>query len=105
MRNRCPETGGWYANTELGRTLADTLGSAFTHSLNAHEWGVDVQLDEGMFHDQAPLEDFRGTAEEHVGELKSRLKQAAEGTLGHEKKALIVYNSHMGGEPCFFSIV
>jgi hypothetical protein len=50
-----------------------------------------------MFHDQAPLENFEGTPEERNVEVISRLKQAAEGTLGYEKKALIVYNSHMGG--------
>jgi (2Fe-2S) ferredoxin len=58
---------------------------------------VDVQIDEGMTHDQLPLEDFTGTSDERIAEIKSRLIQAMEGTLGYEKKALIIYNSHMGG--------
>jgi hypothetical protein len=48
-----------------------------------------------MFHDQTPLEDFSGTSEDRTVEITNRLKQAADG--GHEKRALIVYNSHMGG--------
>jgi hypothetical protein len=80
----------WYSASVLSRY------TAFAQSLTSRSWGIDHHIDEGVAHDQSPLEDFKGTPEERAAEIKSRRMQAAAGTLGHEKKALIVFNSHIG---------
>ncbi|KAJ7689438.1 Sucrase/ferredoxin-like-domain-containing protein [Mycena rosella] len=68
---------------------APKLESAFTHSLERRGWTIDTQLEHIV---EPPLEKFPGTIEEkdaHVTETLRALQTA--------KKALILYNSHMGG--------
>ncbi|KAJ7689432.1 Sucrase/ferredoxin-like-domain-containing protein [Mycena rosella] len=68
---------------------APILESAFTESLGRRGWAVDTQLEHIV---EPPLEKFSGTAEEKDAHITETLRE-----LQTAKKALILYNSHMGG--------
>ncbi|KAJ7778146.1 Sucrase/ferredoxin-like-domain-containing protein [Mycena metata] len=68
---------------------APKLESAFTDALNRRGWTVDTQLEHNI---DPSLEKFPGTDEEKDAHVTDTLK-----TLQSAKKALILYNSHMGG--------
>ncbi|KAJ7461762.1 Sucrase/ferredoxin-like-domain-containing protein [Mycena galericulata] len=68
---------------------APKLESAFTHSLERRGWTIDTQVEHII---DPPLEEFSGTAEEKTAHVTETLK-----ALQTAKKALILYNSHMGG--------
>ncbi|KAJ6470584.1 Sucraseferredoxin-like protein [Mycena vitilis] len=68
---------------------APLLERAFTESLHHRGWTVDTQLEHII---DSPLEEFSGTAEEKDAHVTHSLR-----TLQTAKKALILYNSHMGG--------
>ncbi|KAJ7185744.1 Sucrase/ferredoxin-like-domain-containing protein [Mycena filopes] len=68
---------------------APKLESAFADSLNRRGWTVDTQLEHNI---DPPLEEFSGTAEEKDAHVTRTLEE-----LQSAKKALILYNSHMGG--------
>ncbi|KAJ7468008.1 Sucrase/ferredoxin-like-domain-containing protein [Mycena latifolia] len=68
---------------------APKLENAFTQSLQRRGWTIDTQLEHII---DPPLEKFSGTAEEKDAHITQTLK-----TLQTAKKALISYNSHMGG--------
>ncbi|KAJ7858730.1 Sucrase/ferredoxin-like-domain-containing protein [Mycena leptocephala] len=68
---------------------APKLERAFTDSLHHRGWTVDTQLEHIV---DPPLEKFSGTMEEKNAHVTHTLK-----TLQTAKKALILFNSHMGG--------
>ncbi|KAJ7665885.1 Sucrase/ferredoxin-like-domain-containing protein [Mycena polygramma] len=68
---------------------APKLERAFTNSLLQRGWTVDTQLEHII---DPPLEKFSGTAEEKDAHVNDTLK-----SLQTAKKALILFNSHMGG--------
>ncbi|KAJ6558023.1 Sucrase/ferredoxin-like-domain-containing protein [Mycena capillaripes] len=68
---------------------APILERAFTDSLHHRGWTVDTQLEHII---DPPLEKFPGTTEEKDAHVTQTLK-----TLQTAKKALILFNSHMGG--------
>ncbi|KAJ6627957.1 Sucrase/ferredoxin-like-domain-containing protein [Mycena sp. CBHHK59/15] len=68
---------------------APKLERAFTESLERRGWTVDTQLEHII---DPPLERFSGTPEEKEAQIVQELRQ-----LRAAKKALILFNSHMGG--------
>ncbi|KAJ7170251.1 Sucrase/ferredoxin-like-domain-containing protein [Mycena crocata] len=68
---------------------APKLERAFTDSLERRGWTIDTQLEHMT---DPPLEKFHGTEEEKNAHITHKLK-----SLQLAKKALILYNSHMGG--------
>ncbi|KAK7044800.1 Sucrase/ferredoxin-like-domain-containing protein [Favolaschia claudopus] len=68
---------------------APKLEREFTHSLQHRGWTVDTQLEHMI---ESPLEKLNGTNEEKEAHVLETLKE-----LQDAKKALILYNSHMGG--------
>ncbi|KAJ7247873.1 Sucrase/ferredoxin-like-domain-containing protein [Mycena haematopus] len=68
---------------------APKLESVFTDSLHRRGWTVDTQIEHII---DSPLEKFAGTTEEKEAHVIDTLK-----TLQTAKKALILFNSHMGG--------
>ncbi|KAF7318849.1 hypothetical protein HMN09_00220400 [Mycena chlorophos] len=68
---------------------APKLEQAFTHSLTSRGWTVDNQLEPFI---DLPLEKFSGSDEEREEHVTSTLK-----TLRDSQRALILYNSHVGG--------
>ncbi|KAF7351324.1 hypothetical protein MSAN_01563900 [Mycena sanguinolenta] len=68
---------------------APKLESVFTDALHRRGWTVDTQIEHII---DPPLEKFTGTAEEKEAHVINTLK-----TLQTAKKALILFNSHMGG--------
>ncbi|KAJ7204800.1 Sucrase/ferredoxin-like-domain-containing protein [Mycena pura] len=68
---------------------APKLERAFTDSLERRGWSVDTQLEHFL---DPPLEKFAGTTEEREAHVINTLR-----TLQTSRKALILYNSHMGG--------
>ncbi|KAJ6557817.1 Sucrase/ferredoxin-like-domain-containing protein [Mycena capillaripes] len=68
---------------------AKKLERAFTNALHQRGWTVDNQLEHII---DPPLEKFIGTAEERDAHVTDTLK-----ALQTAKKALLLFNSHMGG--------
>ncbi|KAJ7064721.1 Sucrase/ferredoxin-like-domain-containing protein [Mycena amicta] len=68
---------------------APKLERAFTDSLERRGWSVDNQLEHFI---DLPLEKFEGTYEEREEHVVTTLK-----SLQDSKRALILYNSHVGG--------
>ncbi|KAJ7174148.1 Sucrase/ferredoxin-like-domain-containing protein [Mycena crocata] len=68
---------------------APLLQGAFIESLERRGWTVDTQLEHII---DPPLEKFRGTEEEKNAHITATLK-----TLQMANRALVLYNSHMGG--------
>ncbi|KAJ7269721.1 Sucrase/ferredoxin-like-domain-containing protein [Mycena rebaudengoi] len=68
---------------------APKLEHAFTQSLQRRGWSIDTQLEHII---DPPLEDYRGTLEEQAAHIDQELRE-----LRDAKKALILFNSHMGG--------
>ncbi|KAF8186884.1 Sucrase/ferredoxin-like-domain-containing protein [Mycena galopus ATCC 62051] len=68
---------------------APKLQHVFTDSLHRRGWTVDTQIEHIL---DPPLEKFAGTMEEKNAHVIETLK-----TLQGERKALILFNSHMGG--------
>ncbi|KAJ6447950.1 Sucrase/ferredoxin-like-domain-containing protein [Mycena vulgaris] len=68
---------------------APKLELEFTGSLERRGWTVDTQLEHIV---DPPLEKFSGTADQKEAHITQTLK-----VLPTAKKALILYNSHMGG--------
>ncbi|KAJ7717628.1 Sucrase/ferredoxin-like-domain-containing protein [Mycena maculata] len=65
------------------------LERAFTDSLQRRGWTIHTEVEHI---DDPPLEQFSGTAEDKKAHVTQTLK-----TLQTSQKALILYNSHMGG--------
>ncbi|KAJ7202988.1 Sucrase/ferredoxin-like-domain-containing protein [Mycena haematopus] len=72
---------------ELGDPFIER--TAFTNSLHQRGWTVDTQLEHII---DSPLERFSGTTEEKGAHVLQSLK-----ALQTAKKALVLFNSHMGG--------
>ncbi|KAJ7359561.1 Sucrase/ferredoxin-like-domain-containing protein [Mycena albidolilacea] len=68
---------------------APKLERVFTDSLHRRGWTVDTQIEHIV---DSPLEKFAGTTEEKDAHVVHTLKR-----LQTAKKALILFNSHMGG--------
>ncbi|KAF7360233.1 hypothetical protein MVEN_00752100 [Mycena venus] len=68
---------------------APKLERVFTDSLHRRGWTVDTQIEHII---DPPLERFSGTSEQKDAHVIETLK-----TLQTAKKALILFNSHMGG--------
>ncbi|KAJ7108659.1 Sucrase/ferredoxin-like-domain-containing protein [Mycena epipterygia] len=68
---------------------APKLERAFTDSLERRGWSIDTQLEHII---DPPLEKLSGTEEEKDAHITHTLRE-----LQSAKKALILYNSHMGG--------
>jgi hypothetical protein len=80
---------------ERGRSFPErskhllTRLAVFTDSLHRRGWTVDTQIEHIV---DPPLEKFAGTTEEKDAHVVHTLKR-----LQTAKKALILFNSHMGG--------
>ncbi|KAF8169855.1 Sucrase/ferredoxin-like-domain-containing protein [Mycena galopus ATCC 62051] len=68
---------------------APKLELAFTNSLHQRGWTVDTQVEHII---DPPLEKFSGTTDEKEAHVMESLRE-----LQTAKKALILFNSHMGG--------
>lgn len=68
---------------------------AFQTSLEREGWEVHTQVEDPAL-SGAPLEEFQGSEDEKQAEVLRQLKSIAVENAD-QKRALVLYNSHMGG--------
>ncbi|KAI0952178.1 hypothetical protein AcV7_008063 [Taiwanofungus camphoratus] len=75
--------------------VAPKLRQAFQTSLEREGWEVHTQVEDPAL-SGAPLEEFQGSEDEKQAEVLRQLKSIAVENAD-QKRALVLYNSHMGG--------